>query len=577
MTRARYSKRLFEQRFRRRLLVVAVLFAICGASLLARAAQLQLFDQGFLAGQGDARHLRTVKIAAHRGMITDRHGEPLAVSTPVDSLWANPKKLLTATDRLAELADALGGERERLLATLTRNSDREFLYLARHLPPQRAAEILALDIPGVGSQREYRRYYPAGEVAGHVLGFTDLDDRGLEGLELAYDPWLAGESGAKRVLRDRLGRTVEDVESISASRAGRDLRTSLDLRIQYLAYRALKRGVQDHKATAGSLVILDVGTGEVLAMVNQPGYNPNDRRRFDIARFRNQAATDIFEPGSSMKPFIVAAALESGRYSVDTVVDTSPGHIVVGAKTIEDKRNLGRIPLTTVLTKSSNVGASRIALSLDSAQLWTVLDAFGIGQLTDSGFPGESAGLLTHHEHWRELGQAVLAYGYGLSVTTVQLAQAYAALGAGGQRRPVSLLALSDLPQPIPVISPESAHAVLAMMETVVSADGTAVKAVVPGYRVAGKTGTVRKATAGGYSDKRHIAVFGGLAPASKPRLAVVVVIHEPSGNKYYAGDVAAPVFAEVVAASLRVLGVPPDRAPAASQEQRVIQAMRQP
>lgn len=577
MTRARYSKRLFEQRFRRRLLVVAVLFAICGASLLARAAQLQLFDQGFLAGQGDARHLRTVKIAAHRGMITDRHGEPLAVSTPVDSLWANPKKLLTATDRLAELADALGGERERLLATLTRNSDREFLYLARHLPPQRAAEILALDIPGVGSQREYRRYYPAGEVAGHVLGFTDLDDRGLEGLELAYDPWLAGESGAKRVLRDRLGRTVEDVESISASRAGRDLRTSLDLRIQYLAYRALKRGVQDHKATAGSLVILDVGTGEVLAMVNQPGYNPNDRRRFDIARFRNQAATDIFEPGSSMKPFIVAAALESGRYSVDTVVDTSPGHIVVGAKTIEDKRNLGRIPLTTVLTKSSNVGASRIALSLDSAQLWTVLDAFGIGQLTDSGFPGESAGLLTHHEHWRELGQAVLAYGYGLSVTTVQLAQAYAALGAGGQRRPVSLLALSDLPQPIPVISPESAHAVLAMMETVVSADGTAVKAVVPGFRVAGKTGTVRKATAGGYSDKRHIAVFGGLAPASKPRLAVVVVIHEPSGNKYYAGDVAAPVFAEVVAASLRVLGVPPDRAPAASQEQRVIQAMRQP
>jgi len=577
MTRARYSKRLFEQRFRRRLLVVAVLFAICGASLLARAAQLQLFDQGFLAGQGDARHLRTVKIAAHRGMITDRHGEPLAVSTPVDSLWANPKKLLTATDRLAELADALGGERERLLATLTRNSDREFLYLARHLPPQRAAEILALDIPGVGSQREYRRYYPAGEVAGHVLGFTDLDDRGLEGLELAYDPWLAGESGAKRVLRDRLGRTVEDVESISASRAGRDLRTSLDLRIQYLAYRALKRGVQDHKATAGSLVILDVGTGEVLAMVNQPGYNPNDRRRFDIARFRNQAATDIFEPGSSMKPFIVAAALESGRYSVDTVVDTSPGHIVVGAKTIEDKRNLGRIPLTTVLTKSSNVGASRIALSLDSAQLWTVLDAFGIGQLTDSGFPGESAGLLSHHEHWRELGQAVLAYGYGLSVTTVQLAQAYAALGAGGQRRPVSLLALSDLPQPIPVISPESAHAVLAMMETVVSADGTAVKAVVPGFRVAGKTGTVRKATAGGYSDKRHIAVFGGLAPASKPRLAVVVVIHEPSGNKYYAGDVAAPVFAEVVAASLRVLGVPPDRAPAASQEQRVIQAMRQP
>jgi cell division protein FtsI (penicillin-binding protein 3) len=577
MSQVRFTKQRFQQRFRRRLLLVAALFAVCGASLLARAAQLQLFDQDFLAGQGDARHLRTVEIAAHRGMITDRHGEPLAVSTPVDSLWANPGELLTATDRLAELADALGGEPERLLATLTRNSGREFLYLARHLPPQRAAEILALEIPGVGSQREYRRYYPAGEVTGHVLGFTDLDDQGLEGLELAYDPWLAGEPGAKRVLRDRLGRIVEDVESIRSPRAGRTLRTSLDLRIQYLAYRALKRGVQDHGARAGSLVILDVHTGEVLAMVNQPGYNPNDRRRFDVARFRNQAATDIFEPGSSLKPFIVAAALESGRYAADTVLDTSPGYFVVGVKTIEDKHNLGRIPLTTVLTKSSNVGASRIALSLESDQLWSVLDAFGIGQLTDSGFPGESAGLLTHHKHWRELGQAVLAYGYGLSVTTLQLAQAYAVLGADGQRRPISLLAVDDPPRPIRVIASETARSVLGMLETVVSPDGTAMKATVPGYRVAGKTGTVRKATAGGYSEKRHSAVFGGLAPASRPRLAVVVVIHEPSGDKYYAGDVAAPVFAEVTAAALRVLGVPPDQAPPASEAQRVIQAMREP
>ena len=577
MSRLRFSKSIFQRRFHRRLLLVGIVFAAGFVVLLGRAVQLQLLDQEFLAREGDARHLRVAPIAAHRGMITDRHGEPLAVSTPVDSIWVNPKQLLQASDRIDDLAGALGWRSDRLLGLLTQNPDREFFYLMRHMPPYKAEAILDLEIPGVYTQREYRRYYPAGEVAGHVIGFTNVDDEGLEGLELAYDPWLAGQPGAKRVLRDRLGRTIDNVESIRAPQAGRDLRTSLDLRIQYLAYRSLKAAVKQHSARAGSVVILDVATGEVLAMVNQPGYNPNDRRRFDVDRFRNQAATDLFEPGSSFKPFIVAAALESGRYQADTFIDTSPGYIIVGAKTIEDKHNLGRVPITTVLTKSSNVGASRIALSLDPPQLWAVLDGFGFGELTSSGFPGESAGLLNHHEHWREIGQAVLAYGYGLSVTPLQLAQAYAILGAGGIKRPVSLIAVETVPPASRVISPETADAVMRMMETVTGPEGTARAAKLEGYRVAGKTGTVRKAAAGGYAENRYTAVFGGLAPASRPRLAIVVVVHEPGEGVYYGGQVAAPVFAEVAAGALRVLGVAPDETPADTADQRVIQAMSQP
>ena len=577
MSRLRFSKSMFQRRFHRRLLLVGVVFAAAFVILLGRAIQLQLLDQEFLARQGDARHLRVAPIAAHRGMITDRHGEPLAVSTPVDSIWVNPKQLLQASDRIGDLAGALGWRSDRLLGLLTQNPDREFFYLMRHMPPYKAEAILDLEIPGVYTQREYRRYYPAGEVAGHVIGFTNVDDQGLEGLELAYDPWLAGQPGAKRVLRDRLGRAIDNVESIRAPQAGRDLRTSLDLRIQYLAYRSLKAAVKQHSAVAGSVVILDVATGEVLAMVNQPGYNPNDRRRFDVDRFRNQAATDLFEPGSSFKPFIVAAALESGRYQADTFIDTSPGYIIVGAKTIEDKHNLGRVPITTVLTKSSNVGASRIALSLDPPQLWAVLDGFGFGELTSSGFPGESAGLLNHHEHWREIGQAVLAYGYGLSVTPLQLAQAYSILGAGGIKRPVSLIAIETLPPASRVISPATADSVMGMMETVTGPEGTARAAKLEGYRVAGKTGTVRKAAAGGYAENRYTAVFGGLAPASRPRLAIVVVVHEPGGGIYYGGQVAAPVFAEVAAGALRVLGVAPDETPADTADQRVIQAMSQP
>lgn len=570
----------FKLQFRRRMRLVVVAFTLAGVAIVGRAIQLQFVDQAFLSREANARHLRMASIPAHRGTITDRNGRPLAVSSPVDSIWVNPGELLRASDYLPKLAASLGKSEDWLLQRVTANASRQFLYLKRHMSPERAEAVLALQIPGVDKEREYRRYYPAGEVVGHLTGFTDIDDAGQEGLELAYNHWLTGHAGKRRVLRDRLGQIIEDVERISPARPGRELRTSIDLRIQYLAYRALKTEVHQQGASTGSVVVLDVRTGEVLAMVNQPTYNPNNRADFSASRYRNRAATDIFEPGSSIKPFIIAAGLESGRYRVDSVIDTSPGRLQVAGKTIEDKRNYGRIPITAVLTKSSNVGASRIALSLESAQLWSVLDGFGLGHLTDSGFPGESAGLLNPYEGWREISQAVLAYGYGVSVTPIQLAQAYAILGAGGVRRPISLLALDDIPPGEQVVSAQVARDVVRMLETVVSPEGTAMMAAVPGYRIAGKTGTAHKAVAGGYDKTSYTAVFGGVAPASDPRLAIVVVVQEPTKGVYYGGKVAAPVFAEVATGALRILGVTPDDLPPAGERPespRLVQASRKP
>ena len=563
MSRGAETKSQTTRRFVGRATLVLVFFSLVAVALAVRAVHLQVLNKDFLNRQADTRHLRTEKISAHRGTITDRNGEPLAISTPVDSVWANPKELAPAVDSVPKLARVLGLDSQLLIRRITRSMDKEFLYLKRHLSPEQAQKVLALKLPGVNVQREYRRYYPAGEVTGHLVGFTNIDDEGQEGLELAFNHWLAGESGAKRVLKDRLGRSVENIESIRPARHGKDLRTSIDLRLQYLAYRTLKAAIQSYNAESGSVVLLDVKTGEVLAIVNQPTYNPNDRAQFSAERYRNRAITDIFEPGSSLKPLVVAAALESGEYRPSSVVDTAPGFIVVGPKKIEDTRNLGRVSLTTILARSSNVGITKLAMTLQADQLWQTMTRFGLGSLTTSGFPGESAGLLTHYNHWQPISQATLAYGYGVSVTPLQLAQAYAALGSDGRMFPISLVALDSANEGDQVIAPDTATAVRRMLEEVVRPGGTGTKAAVTGYRIAGKTGTAWKFAAGGYSEDKYISIFAGLAPASDPQLAAVVVIDEPSGELYYGSDVAAPVFADVMTESLRLLAVPPDALPA--------------
>ena len=575
MSRGAETKQQTARRFTGRVSLVIAFFVLAAVSLIARAVHLQVFNKDFLNQQADTRHLRTEKISAHRGSILDRNGDPLAISTPVDSVWANPKELAAAVDRVPELARSLGLDPELLMRRITRSMDKEFLYLKRHLSPDQAHRVMALNLPGVNVMREYRRYYPAGEVAGHLVGFTSVDDDGQEGLELAFNHWLSGESGAKRVLKDRLGRSVENVASIRPPRHGKDLRTSIDLRLQYLSYRTLKAAIQQYKAESGSIVILDIVTGEVLAMVNQPTYNPNDRAQYSAERYRNRAITDIFEPGSSIKPLILAAALDSGRYRASSIVDTSPGYVVVGAKKIEDPRNLGRISLTTVLSRSSNVGATKIAMSLEPDQLWGTMTRFGLGSLTASGFPGESAGLLTHYNDWRQISQATLGYGYGVSVTPLQLAQAYAAIGSGGVIRPVSLVRLDEAATGERIIDREIAISIRSMMEEVVRPGGTGNNASIAGYRVAGKTGTAWKFAAGGYSEDKYFSSFAGLVPASDPRLAAVVVIDEPSGDLYYGSEVAAPVFADVMAESLRLLAIPPDALPANGAAGR-IQAMSQ-
>jgi len=551
--------------FRWRSAVVLGLVCLGAAGLAVRAVELQLLDHGFLAKQGDERSMRVVKIAAHRGAITDRSGEPLAISTPVDSIWVNPQELNDNIDQLPKLAAALKQDPQLLARRITSNLDREFLYLVRHMPPEQAAHVKALGIPGVNLLREYRRYYPAGEVAGHVVGFTTVDDQGQEGLELGYDQLLNGEDGAKRVIQDLYGRYVENVESIRAPRPGRDLVTSIDLRIQYLAYRQLKEAMQEYRAEAGSVIVVDVETGEVLAMVNQPSYNPNDRAQLKPDLYRNRAATDIFEPGSSIKPFIMAAALASGQYRPDSVVDTSPGFIKVGNKIEEDESNLGVIDLATILAKSSNVGTAKVALSLQPEQIYRTLTGLGLGQVTGSGFPGESAGMLSNYAHWRPVGIATMSHGYGLSVTPLQLAHAYATIGAGGIKRPITFERVTGPVPGVQVIDPKVAHELVQLMEQVVEKGGTATRAAVVGYKVSGKTGTAFKSIAGGYSTDKIMAVFAGLVPASQPKIATVVVIDEPSrdvqqvGMLAQGGTVAAPVFSSVMSGALRLMDIPPD------------------
>jgi cell division protein FtsI (penicillin-binding protein 3) len=550
-------KRVKPANTRARLYIVAMVLALTSSALVVRAVDLQVVRKDFYQEQGDQRYLRDIPIAVSRGTIFDRNGEPLAVSTPVDSIWANPVDVLANADRLPELAKALDLDEDDLKQKLVQRSDKEFVYLKRHLNPDDARAILKLDIPGVATEREFRRYYPNGEVMSHVLGFTNIDDRGQEGLELAFDDWLAGKPGAKRVIRDLHGQVVENVELLREAQPGRDLTLSLDRRIQYLAYRELKAALQEHHATSGSMVILDVPTGEVLAMVNSPSFNPNSRNNVDPSTRRNRAVTDVVEPGSTIKAFTIAAALESGKWKAHTPVDTTPGTLTLAdGRVIRDVHNKGLLDVTGVITHSSNVGAAKIGLTLTRDHMYDVDHRFGFGEVSGSGFPGESPGLLPISKSWGPVEQATIAYGYGLNVTPLQLASGYTAIANNGRLRSPTYVKGAQNPDTA-VIDPEIAASLRRMLETVVTPEGSGLKAAITNYRVAGKTGTSRAAAGGGY-DNRHISLFVGMVPASRPRLVGVVVIHDPQGA-YYGGLVSAPVFSKVMDGALRLLDVPPD------------------
>lgn len=549
---------------RLRLYGVLGVLVLGASSLIVRAVDMQLLNDDFYQQQGDARFLREIEIPTSRGMITDRNGEPLAVSTPVESIWVSPVELLQHTDRLPQLAAALDTDIDALTQRLAERADKEFMFLRRHMNPDDADAITALGIPGVFSQREFRRYYPLGDVVAHVLGKTNIDDHGQEGLELAFEEWLSGTPGAKRVIRDRRGRIVENVDLIRAPEPGQDLVLTIDRRIQYLAHRELMNALVEHQAATGSIVVLDVANGEILAMVNQPSYNPNLRQSSDPGSHRNRALTDVFEPGSVMKTLTLAAGIESGKFTPDTEIQTAPGYISIAGYPIRDFKNYGTLTVSGVLSKSSNVGATKISATLSNEHQYDIYRRFGLGQASGSGFPGESAGVLPGPNQWGPTEKATISYGYGLSTTVLQLARAYAAIGNGG--RLVEPTFVKDANNPgQQVIDPSLAQQMLTMLEGVTAPGGTATRANVLGYRVGGKTGTSRKASGGGYADQKYSSVFVGLVPASHPRFAMAVVIHDPQSRDaagalvYGGGAVAAPVFHRVMDGALRLMDVQPD------------------
>lgn len=521
-------------------------------------------DRGFtfLQSQGTARTVRVEPIPAYRGVISDRRGEPLAVSTPVVSLWANPQLVVGDHDRVVLLARALGVDAEQLQGRLEQFRNKEFMYLARQLTPDEADKVLRLDIAGVYGQQEYKRFYPAGEVVAQLVGFTNIDDRGQEGMELAYERQLAGVPGAKRVVKDLKGRVIKDLELVRSEKPGKNLTLSIDLRLQYLAYRELKAAIGRFQAASGSVVVVDVRTGEILAMVNQPSYNPNDRTRLDTGAMRNRAVTDLVEPGSLMKPLTVVAALESGKFTPDSVIDTSPGYVRVENKTFVDHSNYGALTVTGILTKSSQVGITKMALELPPEHVRDVFERVGLGRDTGTGFPGEGVGSLPGKQRWRAIERATFAFGYGLSATPLQLAQAYAVLANNGVHQPVSLLKRETgegVAAGEQVIDPAVALSVRTMLQNVTLPGGTGTRAAIPAYAVAGKTGTAHKVGAEGYQESRYISLFAGMVPVHNPRLVTVVVVNDPRGGSYFGGLVAAPVFARVTADALRLLNIAPE------------------
>ncbi len=542
--------------WRSRLLLVLLCLMFFG--LAVRAAYLQGVRHDFLQRKGEDRYSRVIDLPANRGVVYDRHGEPLAISTAMESVWASPRDVNSNAPQLSKLADILGVDRKEIGARL-RDKSRSFVYLRRQVSPNLAAAVTALDIPGVFLRREYRRYYPAGEVMAHVLGFTGIDDNGQEGMELAFQSTLAGLPGAKRVITDRAGRIVEDVESIKLPRDGKPLTLSIDSKIQYLAYRELKAAVQAHRAKAGAIVVLDAQSGELIAIASLPDFNPNNRLHAKPAQIRNRPVTDIFEPGSTLKPFTVAAALDAGKVRPDTVISTAPGSYAIGGRTIRDAHPHGELTVAEVIQKSSNIGSAKIALSLPAEVMWDLFINMGFGAVPHSGLPGEAAGKVRPFKSWRPIEQATMSYGHGISVSLVQLARAYIAFASGGEIKPITLLKSAVPMEGKRIISETTARSVTAMLEMAVRAGGTAPKAQVAGYRVAGKTGTAHKQSGSTYAADRYVASFVGFAPVSAPRLVIAVMIDEPSAGQYYGGAVAAPVFSKVMGEALRSLSVAPD------------------
>ena len=542
---------------------------LCVLVIVWKVANLHITERDFLQEQGDRRTIRTVPLVANRGLITDRNGEPLAVSTPVQSIWVDPSKISDDSESIKALAENLELNEEVLMQNLKLKSNLKFHYIKRRLPPSEAEKILRLSVEGVYSQQEYQRFYPQGEVAAHLVGFSNMDDVGQEGLELTYDSWLKGVPGRRQVMQDRKGNIIEELNTIQTAQPGNRLELSIDFRIQNIAYRELKEEFVARRARAASIVILDVKTGEVLAMANQPSYNPNAKSDLkDFSVIRNRAITDVFEPGSTVKAFTIAAALETGLYQPDTVIETSPGWMMVSGNEVKDLFDYGTLTTSGVITKSSNVGSSKIALDIGAEPIRDLLSRLGFGEVLGTGFPGERTGVLPNPRKWGRHVTATFSFGYGLSATALQLASAYSVLADNGIRKPVSLLKLSDeavidLPRQ-QVLKPEITVNLRKMLRTVVDAKsgGSALEANVPFYSVAGKTGTAHVVGEKGYEENLHNSLFVGMVPASNPQIVIVIVVNEPKGEEHYGGQVAAPVFSRVASGAMRILNIAPDLLP---------------
>ncbi|MCQ8104159.1 penicillin-binding protein 2 [Methylomonas sp. SURF-2] len=543
---------------RRKLLLGTMLTAML--TLTGRAMHLQVFDKEFLQDKGDLQHIGIVDVPAYRGQIKDRNGEPLAISTPVQSIWMNMRQLKDSEkDKLAQMAQILGMTDKDMLAFLKKEAGKRFVYVRRQINPDLADKVKALEINGVYFERAFKRYYPAGATAGHLLGFTNIDDIGQEGIEHGYDYILRGKPGKKRVIKDGKGHIIKDVENIQEAVPGQDVVLTIDERIQYLAYRELQAAVLKHKAHSASLVVLDAKNGDVLASVSQPAFNPNNRKELRSDRYRNRAMVDSFEPGSTVKPFVVAAALDGGYVDPNALIETH-GVYHVGRNVVKDIHNYGTMDLTLVLQKSSNIAVTKLAMSMPPEYFWSIYSNLGFGTSAGVGFPGEASGSLLDYQGWHEFDQAILSFGYGVSTSILQLARAYTALADDGIVHSVSLLKRDEDPDSKQIFKPATARKVRDMLEHVISKEGTAYQARVEGYRVAGKTGTVKKTAAtGGYTSDKYLSVFVGMAPASNPRFVIAVVVDEPSTGQYYGGLVSAPAFSRVMAGILRIYGVEPD------------------